>query len=44
LIGSQSILGSVLVNGRMERIWRHKIKASRVEVVIEPFVKASAAA
>jgi uncharacterized protein YcaQ len=30
----------LLVNGRMEGIWRHEIKGSRVEVVIEPFVKA----
>jgi len=29
----------LLVNGRMEGIWRHEIKGSRVEVVIEPFVK-----
>jgi hypothetical protein len=30
----------LLVNGRMEGTWRHEIKGSRVEVVIEPFVKA----
>jgi len=30
----------LLVNGRMEGIWRHEIKGSRVEVVIEPFIKA----
>src|ERR1017187_1993585 len=30
----------LLVNGRMEGTWRHSIKGSRVEVVIEPFVKA----
>jgi len=30
----------LLVNGRMESIWRHEIKGSRVEVVIEPFIKA----
>jgi hypothetical protein len=30
----------LLVNGRMEGIWRHEIKGSRVELVIEPFVKA----
>ena len=30
----------LLVNGRMEGTWRHTIKGSRVEVVIEPFVKA----
>ena len=29
----------LLVNGRMEGIWRHELKGSRVEVVIEPFVK-----
>jgi len=27
----------LLVNGRMEGTWRHEIKGSRVEVVIEPF-------
>lgn len=32
----------LLVNGRMEGTWRHEIKGSRVEVVIEPFVKAPA--
>jgi hypothetical protein len=30
----------LLVNGRMEGIWRHLIKDSRVDVVLEPFVKA----
>ncbi len=30
----------LLVNGRMQGTWRHEIKGSRVEVVIEPFVKA----
>jgi hypothetical protein len=30
----------LLVNGGMEGIWRHEIKGSRVEVVIEPFIKA----
>jgi hypothetical protein len=30
----------LLVNGRMEGIWRHEIKGSRIEVAIEPFVKA----
>jgi hypothetical protein len=30
----------LLVNGRMLGTWRHVIKGSRVEVVIEPFVKA----
>ena len=29
----------LLVNGRMEGVWRHEIKGSRVEVGIEPFVK-----
>ena len=28
----------LLVNGRMEGVWRHQIKGSRVEVVIEPFI------
>jgi hypothetical protein len=32
----------LLVNGRMEGTWRHEVKGSRVEVVIEPFVKAPA--
>src|SRR5207237_1086765 len=32
----------LLVNGRMQGTWRHEIKGSRVEVVIEPFVKAPA--
>ncbi len=30
----------LLVNGRMEGTWRHEIRGSRVEVVMEPFVKA----
>jgi hypothetical protein len=30
----------LLVNGRMEGVWRYEVKSSRVEVVIEPFVKA----
>jgi hypothetical protein len=29
----------LVVNGRMDGTWRHEIKGSRVEVVIEPFVK-----
>jgi hypothetical protein len=29
----------LLVNGRMDGTWRHEIKGSRVEIVIEPFVK-----
>jgi hypothetical protein len=29
----------LLVNGRMEGVWRHEAKGSGVEVVIEPFVK-----
>ena len=29
----------LLVNGRMDGVWRHQIKGSRVEVMIEPFVK-----
>ena len=32
----------LLVNGRMEGTWRHQIKASRVEVVVEPFMKTPA--
>jgi hypothetical protein len=32
----------LLVNGRMEGTWRHQIKGSRVEVVVEPFVKTPA--
>ena len=32
----------LLVNGRMEGVWRHEIKGSRVEVLIEPFVKVPA--
>jgi len=31
----------LLVNGLMRGVWRHEKKGSRVEVVIEPFVKAS---
>ena len=27
----------LLVNGRMEGVWRHEMKGSRVEVAIEPF-------
>jgi hypothetical protein len=30
----------LLVNGRMEGTWSHEIKGSRVEVAIEPLVKA----
>ena len=30
----------LLVNGLMQGAWRHEIRGSRVEVVIEPFVKA----
>jgi hypothetical protein len=30
----------LLVNGRMEGTWRHAIRGSRVDVVIEPFAKA----
>jgi hypothetical protein len=29
----------LLLNGFMQGVWRHEIKGSRVEVVIEPFVK-----
>ena len=32
----------LLVNGFMQGVWRHEIKGSRIEVVIEPFVKAPA--
>ncbi|HLJ48482.1 MAG TPA: winged helix DNA-binding domain-containing protein [Bryobacteraceae bacterium] len=32
----------LLVNGRLQGVWRHEIKGSRVEVVIEPFVKVPA--
>jgi uncharacterized protein YcaQ len=32
----------LLVNGRMQGVWRHEIKGSRVKVVIEPFVNAPA--
>jgi hypothetical protein len=28
----------LLVNGRMLGVWRHEIKGSRVDVIIEPFV------
>jgi hypothetical protein len=30
----------LLVNGRMAGTWRHQIKGSRVEEVIEPFLEA----
>jgi hypothetical protein len=30
----------LLVNGRIEGTWRHQIKGSRVEVAVEPFLKA----
>jgi hypothetical protein len=29
----------LLVNGRMDGTWRHQIKGSRLEVVIEPFME-----
>jgi winged helix DNA-binding protein len=29
----------LLVNGRMDGLWRHSKKAKRIEVRIEPFVK-----
>ena len=29
----------LLVNGRMLGTWRHQIRSSRIEVVLEPFVK-----
>jgi hypothetical protein len=29
----------VLVNGRRQGVWRHELKGSKVEVVIEPFVR-----
>src|SRR5262249_19680464 len=32
----------LLVNGRMDGVWRHELKGSRVEVSIEPFVKTPA--
>ena len=32
----------LLVNGRMDGVWRHEVKGSRIEVVIEPFLKAPA--
>jgi hypothetical protein len=32
----------LLVNGRMDGVWRHEIKNSRVELIIEPFVKVPA--
>jgi len=28
-----------LINGFMQGVWRHEIKGSQIEVVIEPFVK-----
>ena len=31
----------LLVNGRIDGIWRHAITRSRIEIVIEPFVKLS---
>jgi Winged helix DNA-binding domain len=34
----------LLVNGRMDGVWRHEIKGSRVEVVIDPFIKVPARA
>jgi hypothetical protein len=34
-----SISPVLLVNGLMEGTWRHEIRGSRVEVVIEPFRK-----
>ena len=30
----------LLVNGFMQGVWRYEIKSSRVEVIIEPFLKA----
>ena len=30
----------LLVNGRMAGTWRHQIKGSRVDVVVEPFLEA----
>ena len=42
-IASRATIGQPqMVNGRMEGTWRHEIKGSRVEVVVEPFVKAPA--
>jgi hypothetical protein len=32
----------LLVNGRMDGVWRHEVKGSRVEVVIEPFLETPA--
>ena len=32
----------LLVNGRMDGVWRHEVKGSRVEVVIDPFIKVPA--
>jgi hypothetical protein len=32
----------LLVNGRMDGVWRHETKGSRVEVVIAPFIKVPA--
>jgi hypothetical protein len=29
----------LLVNGLMQGVWRHQIKGSRVDVLVEPFVK-----
>ena len=29
----------LLVNGRMDGVWRHEIKGTRLDVTIEPFVK-----
>jgi hypothetical protein len=29
----------LLVNGRMEGVWRHELKGSRVEISVEPFRK-----
>jgi len=29
----------LLVNGLMHGVWRHQIKGSRIEVLVEPFVK-----
>ena len=29
----------LLINGRMEGVWRHEVKGRRVEVTIEPFAK-----
>ncbi len=32
----------LLVNGLIEGTWRHALKSGRVEVIIEPFLKAPA--